>query len=79
MREGRWTGWDPGAMLGLELSGATFGIVGLGRIGRRYAELIRPLAGEILYTARVAEAGCRAPSWARPTWSFESFWSARTS
>ena len=52
LREGRWTGWDPGAMLGLELSGATFGVVGLGRIGRRYAELIRPLAGELLYTAR---------------------------
>ena len=52
LREGRWTGWDPGAMLGLELSGATFGVVGLGRIGRRYAELIRPLAGDLIYTAR---------------------------
>jgi glyoxylate reductase len=52
LREGRWTGWDPGAMLGLELSDATFGVVGLGRIGRRYAELIRPLAGKLLYTAR---------------------------
>jgi glyoxylate reductase len=52
LREGCWTGWDPGAMLGLELSGATFGIVGLGRIGGRYAELIRPLAGELVYTAR---------------------------
>ncbi|MEJ7875919.1 MAG: NAD(P)-dependent oxidoreductase, partial [Solirubrobacterales bacterium] len=52
LREGRWTGWDPGAMLGLELSGATFGVVGLGRIGRRYAELVRPLAGELLYATR---------------------------
>lgn len=52
LRSGRWTGWDPGAMLGLELSGATVGIVGLGRIGRRYAELIAPLAGETLYVAR---------------------------
>jgi glyoxylate reductase len=52
LREGRWTGWDPGAMLGLELSGATFGIVGLGRIGHRYAELVRALAGELIYTAR---------------------------
>lgn len=54
LRGGRWTGWDPGAYLGLELSGATFGVVGLGRIGRRYAELVRPLAGsggEILYVA----------------------------
>ena len=60
LREGRWTGWDPGAMLGLELSGRTFGIVGLGRIGRRYAELVRPLAGEILYTARSAKGDTEA-------------------
>jgi glyoxylate reductase len=50
LRAGRWTGWDPGAYLGRELSGASFGVVGLGRIGRRYAELVRPLAGAILYT-----------------------------
>ena len=55
LREGRWSGWDPGALLGLELSGATFGVVGLGRIGRRYAELVRPLAGEVLYAARSAK------------------------
>jgi glyoxylate reductase len=55
LRAGEWTGWDPGAMLGLELSGATFGVVGLGRIGRRYAELVRPLAGELLYVARSAK------------------------
>jgi glyoxylate reductase len=55
LREGRWSGWDPGALLGLELSGATFGVVGLGRIGRRYAELVRPLAGELLYAARSAK------------------------
>ena len=60
LREGRWVGWDPGAMLGLELSGATFGIVGLGRIGRRYAELVRPLAGELLYTARSAKTEAEA-------------------
>jgi lactate dehydrogenase-like 2-hydroxyacid dehydrogenase len=52
VREGAWTGWDPAAYRGIELSGATFGVVGLGRIGRRYAELVEPLAGEILYAAR---------------------------
>ena len=60
LREGRWTGWDPGAMLGLELSGKTFGVVGLGRIGRRYAELVRPLAGDLLYVARSAKPGAEA-------------------
>ncbi|MGI9019617.1 MAG: NAD(P)-dependent oxidoreductase [Solirubrobacterales bacterium] len=54
LRAGRWSGWDPGAYLGLELSGATFAVVGLGRIGRRYAELVRPLAGELLYVGRSA-------------------------
>src|SRR3712207_8011282 len=28
LRSGGWTGWDPGDLLGLELSGATFGVVG---------------------------------------------------
>jgi glyoxylate reductase len=55
LRAGRWGGWDPGAYLGLELSGATFAVVGLGRIGRRYAELVRPLAGELLYVAHSAK------------------------
>jgi lactate dehydrogenase-like 2-hydroxyacid dehydrogenase len=43
-------------MLGLELSGVTFGVVGMGRIGRRYAELIAPLADTILYTSRSPKA-----------------------
>jgi glyoxylate reductase len=57
LRAGRWSGPDPGGYLGLELSGATFGIVGMGRIGRRYAELVTALAGEIVYTRRTRKAG----------------------
>jgi glyoxylate reductase len=53
LRTGRWgQGWDPEGHVGIELSGATFGIVGMGRIGGRYAELVRPFAREILYTSR---------------------------
>ncbi|MEK6326375.1 MAG: D-glycerate dehydrogenase [Actinomycetota bacterium] len=55
LRGGRWQGWDPGAYLGLELTGATFGVVGLGRIGRRYAELVAGFAGEVLYASRTAK------------------------
>ena len=33
VRAGRWTGWAPLQLLGLQLSGATLGIVGVGRIG----------------------------------------------
>src|SRR5207244_1352043 len=32
--------------------GATLWVVGMGRIGRRYAELVRGFAGEILYASR---------------------------
>jgi glyoxylate reductase len=56
LRDGRWEGFDPDYRLGTELSGATFGIVGMGRIGRRYAELVAPLAGEVLYTSRTRKA-----------------------
>ncbi len=52
LRDGLWTGFDPSGDLGTELSGATFGVIGMGRIGCRYAELVRPLAGKILYTSR---------------------------
>jgi glyoxylate reductase len=51
LRAGRWEGLRPDGYIGLELSGASFGIVGLGRIGRRYAGLVAPLAGETLYVA----------------------------
>ena len=54
LRGGRWRGWDPWGQLGLELTGATFGVVGMGRIGRRYAELVAGLAGEVLYASRSA-------------------------
>lgn len=67
LRAGRWTGWDPGAHLGLELGGARFTIVGLGRIGRRYAELVRPLAAEILYVARRTAQAAESALGARRT------------
>lgn len=55
LRAGRWTGWDPGEYLGEELSGTTFAVVGLGRIGRRYAELVHPMAERIVYVAASAK------------------------
>ena len=33
IREGKWETWEPETLLGADLSGATLGIVGLGRIG----------------------------------------------
>ena len=58
LRRGEWAGPAPDAYLGLELTGATFGVVGMGRIGTRYAELVRALAGEILYTNRTRKHEC---------------------
>jgi glyoxylate reductase len=52
LREGRWEGWDPAAYRGLELRGATVGVIGMGRIGGRYAELAGALGADILYTSR---------------------------
>ncbi len=52
LRDGRWTGWDPAHLLGRELSGSTVGIVGLGRIGLRVAELLRGFQPRLLYTSR---------------------------
>jgi glyoxylate reductase len=41
VREGRWQTWGPLLLLGQEVSGATIGIVGLGRIGKEVAKRAR--------------------------------------
>jgi glyoxylate reductase len=41
MREDRFAGWTPLLLRGLELRGATLGVVGMGRIGRAVAERAR--------------------------------------
>jgi glyoxylate reductase len=51
LRAGEWRGWDPGALLGCELAGSTVGIVGLGRIGLRVAELLRGFGPVALYAS----------------------------
>jgi lactate dehydrogenase-like 2-hydroxyacid dehydrogenase len=51
LRDGVWRGWDPAAYRGLELSGATVGVVGLGRIGSRYGELLGGFGVELLYAS----------------------------
>jgi glyoxylate reductase len=41
VRAGRWKTWGPLLLLGQEISGATLGIVGLGRIGKEVAKRAR--------------------------------------
>ncbi|WP_182870385.1 2-hydroxyacid dehydrogenase [Rhodopirellula sp. JC639] len=38
VRSGQWTGWDPLQMLGAEVTGATIGMVGFGRIAKAMAK-----------------------------------------
>lgn len=52
LREGRWQGWDPRRWRGFELSEATIGVVGGGRIGGRFMELVAGFGGHRLYTSR---------------------------
>jgi glyoxylate reductase len=50
LRAGRWRGWDPAAYRGIEVRGSVVGVVGMGRIGHRYARLAHGLGAEIVYT-----------------------------
>lgn len=49
-RRGDWVGWEPEQFLGRELSGATIGLVGFGRIGQRVAELLTGFDCKIVFT-----------------------------
>ena len=52
VRDGRWRTWDPGALLGLELNGATLGIAGFGKIGQAVARRARGFGMKVLYATR---------------------------
>jgi len=49
VREGRWKTWGPMLLMGVDIHGATLGIVGFGRIGREMARRGRGFGMEILY------------------------------
>jgi glyoxylate reductase len=52
LRTGRWRGWDPAAYRGIEIRGSTAGVVGLGRIGTRYARLAHGLGAKVVYASQ---------------------------
>jgi lactate dehydrogenase-like 2-hydroxyacid dehydrogenase len=54
VQAGRWTTWGPMLLLGSDVSGATLGIVGFGRIGQAVARRARGFGMEILYASRTA-------------------------
>jgi glyoxylate reductase len=48
-RAGRWKTWGPRLLLGQDITGATLGIIGLGRIGRGMAKRARGFDMRVLY------------------------------
>jgi glyoxylate reductase len=56
VRTGRWgSGWADEPLKGDEVSGATLGIVGLGRIGRAVAQRARGFDMEVIHTRRTPD------------------------
>jgi glyoxylate reductase len=56
VRSGRWgSGWADEPLKGDEVSGATLGIVGLGRIGRAVAQRARAFEMRVLHTRRTPD------------------------
>jgi glyoxylate reductase len=52
VRAGAWRTWEPAADLGADLTGATLGIVGWGRIGRAVARRAEGFGMEIVHSSR---------------------------
>jgi glyoxylate reductase len=51
-RQGRWKNWDPTGWLGVDLKGATVGIVGLGNIGFAVAERLGAFGTRLIFANR---------------------------
>jgi glyoxylate reductase len=56
VRAGTWRTWEPLGFLGRDLSGATLGIVGFGRIGRAVARRARGFDMRVLYTDKTRQS-----------------------
>jgi len=70
VRSGRWTGWHPEQLLGLELRGRTLGLFGAGRIGQAVGRRAPPFGLRVLYTARTPK-----PAFERDTGAVRVEWS----
>jgi len=52
VRTGAWDTWSPAFMVGKQVTGARLGIIGMGRVGRAFAEKARGFGMEIHYFNR---------------------------
>lgn len=60
VRGGRWKIWQPDMLLGVDVHGATLGIVGMGRIGRAVARRARGFDMRVLYSNRRRDEAAEA-------------------
>lgn len=56
VKSGKWSGWHPELLLGIELRGRTLGLFGAGRIGQAVGRRATPFGMRIIYAARNARA-----------------------
>ena len=52
VREGRWDFWSPAFMVGTQVTGKRFGIIGMGRVGQVTAERARGFGMQVHYHNR---------------------------
>ncbi|HEY5597757.1 MAG TPA: D-glycerate dehydrogenase, partial [Kiloniellales bacterium] len=52
VRAGAWKSWSPTFMLGTQVTGKRLGIIGMGRVGRRFARMTRGLEMRLHYYNR---------------------------
>ena len=51
-RDGKWKTWEPMGLLGVDLHGATLGLIGMGRIGQAMARRAKAFDMRLLYHSR---------------------------
>ncbi len=56
VRSGKWTGWHPEQLLGMELRGRVLGLFGAGRIGQAVGRRAPPFGLRVLYAARTPKS-----------------------
>ncbi|MGD8806545.1 MAG: D-glycerate dehydrogenase [Chloroflexota bacterium] len=65
-RLGRWTTWEPAGWLGADLTGATLGIVGMGKIGTAVAQRAAAFGLRLVYNSRSPKPDVERQLGARP-------------
>jgi glyoxylate reductase len=70
VRSGRWSGWHPEQLLGMELRGRALGVFGAGRIGQAVGRRAPAFGLRLLYTART-----RKPDFEHDTGALRVEWS----